>query len=112
MQHRKSDLPRKIRCEKTCFLEADIAKLFKQNRQLAAIAAPDAKIIFHEAPFVQYEQFRVNNNFRQYLETIMISKKVLQLPVKNTFEKVVQMAIGTGGQNLMAEFTAPNRQFD
>lgn len=59
-----------------------MAKLFKQNRQLAAIAAQDAKIIFHEAPFIQYEQFRVNNNFRQYLETIMISKKVLQMACK------------------------------
>ena len=43
-----------------------MAKLFKQSRQLAAIAAQDAKIIFHEAPFIQFEQFRVNNNFRQH----------------------------------------------
>ena len=50
-------------------------KLFESRRKVSAIGAPDAKIIFTKAPFLQYEQFLLDKNFRQYLETIMVSKK-------------------------------------
>ena len=33
---------------------------------------PDAKNFFPKAPFIQYEQFLLDKNFRQYLETIMV----------------------------------------
>ena len=52
------------------------------------IATPDAKIFFHDAPYIQYEQFRLNDNFRQYLETIMTSKKVLR--IKYTTAKILR----------------------
>ena len=50
-------------------------KLFESRKKVSAIGAPDAKIIFTKAPFLQYEQFLLDKNFRQYLETIMVSKK-------------------------------------
>ena len=50
-------------------------KLFESKTQVTAVAAPDAQIIFTKAPFIQYEQFLLDKNFRQYLETIMVSKK-------------------------------------
>ena len=34
------------------------------------------KIIFTRASSVQYEQVLLDSNFRQYLETIMVSKKI------------------------------------
>ena len=34
------------------------------------------KIIFTRASSVQYEQLLLDSNFRQYLETIMVSKKI------------------------------------
>ena len=40
-----------------------------------ALPAPDVKIIFTKAPFIQYEQTLLDKNFRQYLETTMVSKK-------------------------------------
>ena len=40
-----------------------------------AIPAPDAKIIFTKAPFIQYEQILLDKFLRQYLETIMASKE-------------------------------------
>ena len=52
-------------------------KLFESRMFLASgttIPAPDAKIIFTKAPFIQYEQILLDKNFRQYLETIMVSK--------------------------------------
>ena len=58
-----------------CHLETDMKKLFESKTQVTAVAAPDAQIIFTKAPFIQYEQFLLDKNFRQYLETIMVSKK-------------------------------------
>ena len=59
-----------------CHLETDIKKLFESKKKVTAIGAPDAKIIFTKAPFIQYEQFLLDKTFRQYLETIIISKKI------------------------------------
>ena len=56
-------------------------KLFNSRKVLAtgtAIPAPDAKIIFTKAPYIQYEQVLLDKNFRQYLETIMVSTKILR----------------------------------
>ena len=55
-------------------------RLFESRKVLAtrtAIPPPDAKMIFIKAPFIQYEQILLNKNFRQYLETIMVSKIIL-----------------------------------
>ena len=57
-------------------------KLFNSRKVLAtgtAIPAPDAKIIFTKAPYIQYEQVLLDKNFRQYLETIMVSTKILRM---------------------------------
>ena len=53
-------------------------RLFESRKVLAtgpAIPAPSAKIMFTEVPYVQYEQILLDKNFRQYLETTMVSKK-------------------------------------
>ena len=36
---------------------------------------PDAKTIFTNTPFIQHKQILLDKNFRQYLETVMVSKK-------------------------------------
>ena len=43
---------------------------------VTAIAVPDTQIIFSEPPFLQYEQFLMDKNFRQYLETITVSQEI------------------------------------
>ena len=75
-------LPLRQTIERTYILmiefETEMQKLFQSRKLLAsgtAITAPDTKIIFTKAPFVQYEQMLLDKNFRQYLETIMVSKK-------------------------------------
>ena len=53
-------------------------KLFESRKVYAtgsALPTPDVKIIFTKAPFLQYEQILLDNNFRQYLKTTMVSKK-------------------------------------
>ena len=62
-------------------------KLFESKKLLAAgVALPsaDAQIIFTKVPFIQYEQMLLDKNFRQYLETIMVSKKILRMEAQKT----------------------------
>ena len=71
------------------FLETDMSKLFESRKVLASTttAAPsaDTEIIFTGAPYVQYEQILLDKNFRQHLETIMVSKKIIRMGAqKNT----------------------------
>ena len=46
-------------------------RLFESKKSVTVRGAPDAKMIFRKAPFIQYEQFLIDKNF----ETIMVSKK-------------------------------------
>ena len=69
------------------FLETNMDKLFESRKVLAsgaAIPEVDAEIIFTKAQFVQYEQILLDKNFRQHLETIMVSKKILRMGAQKT----------------------------
>ena len=77
----------------------------------AVIPSLDAKIIFTKAPFIQYEQLLLEKNFRQYLETIIVSKRILHMeapktPIQKTYE------IGFGQHSINIDFLGSNRQFD
>lgn len=68
-------------------------ELFDSRKVLAAgtaIPSPDAKIIFTKVPFVQYGQFLLDKNFRQYLESMMVSKKILMMGAQKTPTKKTQ----------------------
>ena len=60
-----------------------MTRLFESKKVLAASTisppAPDAEILFTRAPFIQYEQILLDKNFRQHLETIMASKKIVRM---------------------------------
>ena len=60
----------------------------KVHGSAAAIPAPNGKKIFTNAPFIQCEQILVDKNSRQYLETIIVSKKNIENgSAKNTHKK-------------------------
>ena len=89
--------------------------MFESRKVLASSTtsapAPDAEIIFTRAPFIQYEQILLDKNLRQYLENIMVSKKIIRMgaqktPIQKTYE------IKTGSDSLNVEFLGANRQFD
>ena len=54
-------------------------KLFESKKSVypidTIVTTPDAKIILTKAPFIDYKQILLEKNFRQYLETIMVSKR-------------------------------------
>ena len=86
-------------------------KTIQIQKKVTAIGAPDAKITFTKPPFLKYGQFLLDKNFRQYLETIMVSKKVLRMgmqkaPVPKTYK------ISISSDSINVDFLGPNRQFD
>ena len=84
-------------------------KLFESRQVITVVATvdPDAKIIFTKAPFMQYEQLLLDKNFRQYLETIIVSKKILRMgtqksPKQKTYE------INVGADTIEIDFLGSN----
>ena len=66
---------------------------------------------FTKAPFIQYEQLLLDKNFRQYLETIVVSKKILKMATQKTpIEKTY--GLNTGQDSLNIEFLGAIRQLD
>ena len=111
----KINFPTKIDYRIKLFLETDMTRLFESRKVLPASTtsapAPDAEILFSRAPFIQYEQILLDKNFRQHLETIMVSKKIIRMgaqktPIQKTYE------IKQGSDSLNVEFLGVNRQFD
>ena len=45
---------------------------------------PDVQIVLLRIPMIQYKQLTLDSNFRQYLETILFSAKVLRMGVQKT----------------------------
>ena len=65
--------------------------------------------MFAKAAFLQYEQFLLDKYFRQYLETIMVSKKILRMGVQKTpIQKTYEMSVGSDTINV--DFLGSNRQ--
>ena len=63
-------------------LETEIKRLFEPKKNVTAIGAPDAQIVFIKAPFIQYEEILLTKNLREYLETIILSSKVLRMGIQ------------------------------
>ena len=110
----KSNFPTKIDYRIKLFLETDMKRLFESQKRLAtgtAMLKPDVKIIFTKAPFIQYEQILLGKNFRQYLETMMASKKFLRMGTQKTpLQKKYE--INKGHDSIDIEFLSAKRQFD
>ena len=90
-------------------------KLFESRKVHATtvkiIPDADVEILFTRAPFVQYEQILVGKNFRQHLETIMVSKRIIRMGAQKTLIQQ-KYEIKQGSDSLNIEFLEANRQFD
>ena len=128
----KINFPTKIDMKIRLTLEKDMKKLFESNKNLMGNAktgksatsidsndyepdgtpqSPDVQIILLKAPMMQYEQFTLDTNFRQYLETILFPAKVLRMGVQKTsYQKTYELQAGS--QDFTVDFQGANRQFD
>ena len=60
-------------------------RLIETNVNQAADALPrtvNGEIIFASAPYIIYEQLKLDDNYRTYLEGVMLSKRVLRTRIK------------------------------
>ena len=72
---------------------------------------PDVQVVLLKAPMIQYEQLTLDTNFRQYLETILFSAKVLRIGVQKTpYQKPYELQAGS--QDFTIDFQGANTQFD
>ena len=110
----KINFPTKTNYRIKLHLEKDMKRLLESRKVLEvgmAIPALDAKVIFTKAPYIQYEQILLDKNFRQYLETIMVSQKILRMGTQKTpLQKTC--GINVGQDSLDIGFLGSNRQFD
>ena len=109
----KINFPLKIDFRFKLHLETEMQQLFESRKVITGVATldPDTKIIITKTAFIQYEQLLLDKNFRQYLETIMVSKKILRMetqksPIQKTYE------INVGADSIEIDFLESNRQFD
>ena len=81
---------------------------------MANIGTPDAQIVLLKAPYLRYEQIILAKNFREYLESILFSAKVLRMGVqKMPYLKTYELQTGTQechGHSM--NFIGANRRFD
>ena len=88
-------------------------KLFKTNINqdvVALLRTVDADIVFTAAPYIMYEQFQLDNNFKTYLEGTMQSKHVLRTGIKPTpYQKLLELITDT--ECRVVDFTVADKQF-
>ena len=86
-------------------------RLFNSKEKVNTIGALDEKKIFTKPPFIRYEQILLEKNFRQYIETMMISKKTLRMGIQKTpIQKTYEISVGS--DSLTVELYSANRQCD
>ena len=73
------NFPTKIDLKIRCTLQREMGKLFELKKKVTA-----TEIVFARALFIQYLQILLMKNFRQFLEKIMLSSKVLHMGMQKT----------------------------
>ena len=94
-------------------LETEIQKVFQTNINQAADTLSrnvDTEIIITSTPYIMYEQFKLDDNSRTYLEGVMLFEHVLRTEIKPTpYQKSFELVIGT--ESRVVNFQVANKQF-
>ena len=79
-------------------------RLFEMNVNQAADALPkavDAEIMFTSAPYIMYEQLKLDDNYQTYLKGVMPSERVLRTGIKPTpYQKSFELVVGTESKDV------------
>ena len=94
--------------------EQDMQRLFEANTNLGAAAGlpdtVDAKIILKSTPYLLYTQFKLDTNFRNYLETALVSESKLRTGIQKTpYQKSYELI--AGAQSRTINFNNALKQF-
>lgn len=83
-------------------LKTAMEKLFERN------VNQDEDIVFTGEPYIMYEQFQLDDNFKIYLVGIMQSKHVYKRGIKPTpYQKLFELANST--ESCIVDFTVVNK---
>ena len=89
-------------------LETDMQR-FNQTAD-ALPRTVDSEIILTSAPYIMYEQFKLDKNFRTYLEGVLLSEHVLRTGIRATpYQRSLELVSGTVSP--VVEFQGSNKQF-
>ena len=94
--------------------EQDMQRLFEANTNLGAAAGlpdtVDAKIILKLTLYLLYTQFKLDTNFRNYLETALVSESKLRTGIQKTpYQKSYELI--AGAQSRTINFNNALKQF-
>ena len=107
----KINFPTKIDLKIHFALQINMKQLFESKKKVNNIGTPDAQIVFARAPYLQYGQILLTKNFRQYLETSMLSSKVLRMGIPKTpNQKTYKLHVES--QEFTVDFKGCDKQFD
>ena len=105
------NLPFKIDTRFSFALENNMNRLFETNAKADVPNEPDAQIIFHDTPYISYQQITLDDNFLAYFNGILRSRGALRTgvissPYQQSFE------INTGTQSLKVNFRGLNKKLN
>ena len=111
MHSQKNKFPLKKDFKIKCNLETKMKKPVEPRKKVRNMTALDTNMIFTKAPFIQYQQFKLKRNFKQYIEIVMISAKTLRIEIqKIPLQKTYDISFGL--QSFSTNFLRLNKQFN
>ena len=86
-------------------------KLFESNAKVDSIpVSPDAQIIYHDTPYISYQQIIMDGNFQVYFNAMLRSKMALRTGVQfSPYQQSFEVNVGTQTNNV--NFQGANRQY-
>ena len=91
-------------------LETNLNKPFESNAKENIPRSPDAEIIFHDTPYISYQQITLDDNFQSYLNANICAKNVIRTRLQFSLYQQ-SFEINVGMQSINVGFIGVNRQF-
>ena len=87
-------------------------KLFEPNTKVDTISASShAQIMYHDTPYISYQQITMDENFLVYFNAILRSKKALRTGVQFSPYHQQSFEVNIGTQTININFQGVNKQF-
>ena len=83
-------------------LESNLNKLFETNTQATTVLAnPVAKIIYHDTPYIYYQQITLDDNFLTYFKATLRAETALRAGVFNApYQQSFELNVGTQSRKI------------
>ena len=108
-----ANLPIKFDTKFTFVLETDVNRLFEKKYSGCCHNCSRCAISLHDRAYVQYKQNRLDENFRQYFEEIIMANKTLRTKMqKAPYQKTYKINSIQSIQIKSIQFTGANRQIN